>query len=105
MRGYIKQFGWSHYTQRRRLRSHPEFAVEEQFMDENMPRWIADGKDGWFVAIRGREVVGMWSNWAEADSWRRAVREPVYLQQIKEWTKLLVGIAPYATPEPDVQGG
>jgi hypothetical protein len=52
-----------------------------------MPRWLAEGKEGRFVLIKGDEIIGFWdTHRAAMDVGReRFGMVPLFVSEILEW--------------------
>jgi hypothetical protein len=83
-----------HYTELRDMG--PDSALDNEWHTylAELPRWLAEGKEGKFVLIKGTEVIGIFDNFDAADAvWcqRFAItgalihqireREPIYRTQ------------------------
>jgi hypothetical protein len=76
-----------HYTQLKPLPPGDLFEKEWGLYLRELPRWLAEGKEGRFVLIKGEEVIGFWdTKWAASDAGlQRFGLVPLFVSEIREW--------------------
>jgi hypothetical protein len=75
-----------HYTELRDLAPDNALYHEWHIYLRELPRWLAEGKEGTFVVIKGTEILGFYkSDEAACDfALRRFPLGPVLIHQIRE---------------------
>jgi hypothetical protein len=76
-----------HYTQLEQLAPGDDCENEWRVYLRELPRWLAEGKEGRFVLIKGEEVIGLFDTKSAAYSTgrQRFGMVPIVISEIREW--------------------
>ncbi|MGL4555551.1 MAG: hypothetical protein ACRC33_30650 [Gemmataceae bacterium] len=85
-----------HYTELSPAPADSPLAVEYELFRREIGRWLAEGRGGQCVLIKGEEVIGFYPTFRQAadEGYRRFPRQPFMAQPVREYEPVIRMISP-----------